>query len=377
MAPTPTPTPSPSSDACAAIIGAARDYCADGSDSSTVRDRTAPPADALDPLQALAKEVSDAAAWTTNHLAGSIDGVAQFDVTNEAFLAQYAIVFAASTILTLVLWLFAVTKRAMRGAPLTTAFGEAVGLLWITVAASAFTPLVLHVVVQAVDGITEVFTGGQGGSSAQLFHEMAKALRQGGERIGGGPIMLILVSIAVIFASGVLWLELALRSVALYVGAVLAVIVYAGLVDRALWRKARVWVGLMIALVLIKPIVAICLGIAGVFTGAEGEGTLPVVAAGIVVILLAIFASIQIFRFVPGYGDDIISGLAIRSAAVGGKMASRVAGSAAGVVSQGIQTHGARGGGGSGSGGRKGSSSVSEGMQAHGNRGPGKSKPEK
>ncbi|MFD9293334.1 hypothetical protein ACFWBV_34820 [Streptomyces sp. NPDC060030] len=371
------PTPTPSSGACDAITGAARDYCEDG---SPIPDRPEP-ADSLDPLQAFAREMSDAAAWVTNHLAGSIDGVAQFDVTNNAFLAQYAVVFAASTVLTLVLWLFAVTKRAVRGAPLTTAFGEAVGLLWVTVAASAFTPLILHVVVQAVDGITEAFTGGKGGSSAQLFHDMAAALRQGGERIGGGPIMLIVVSLAVIVVSGALWLELALRSVALYVGAVFAVVVYAGLVDRAFWRKARVWVGLMVALILIKPIVAICLGISGVFTGAEGDGSLPIVGAGFAVIVLAIFASIQIFRFVPGYGDDMISGLAVRSAMTGGKMAgrvgSRVVGSAAGVVSQGIQAHGGRSNGGAGSGGRKGSSSVSEGMQAHGNRGQGKSKPEK
>lgn len=98
------------------------------------------PADALNPLASLAKGCADAAAWIVTELSKAINGTANVDFTNGAFLKQYAVVFAASTILTLVLWLFAVAKRAIRGVPLTTAISEAVGFLWLTVLASAFTP---------------------------------------------------------------------------------------------------------------------------------------------------------------------------------------------------------------------------------------------
>ena len=54
------------------------------------------------------------------------------------------------------LWLLAVAKRAVRGVPLTTAIAEAIGFLWLTVLASAFTPLILYTVVSATDGVTEV-----------------------------------------------------------------------------------------------------------------------------------------------------------------------------------------------------------------------------
>ena len=82
------------------------------------------------------------------------------DFTNTAFLRQYAVVFAASTILTLVLWLLAVAKRAVRGVPLTEAITEAVGFLWLTVLASAFTPLILYTVVSATDAVTDVIASG-------------------------------------------------------------------------------------------------------------------------------------------------------------------------------------------------------------------------
>ncbi|MFI1890733.1 hypothetical protein [Streptomyces jumonjinensis] len=357
------PSPSP----CDAISGAAREFCADGTDGAATPGR--PEVDDLDPIQAFAKSFSDAAAWVADRLAGSIDGIATFDVTNGAFLGQYAVVFAASTVLTLLLWLIAVAKRAMRGVPLTTALGEAIGLLWLTVTASAFTPLILYVIVGSVDEITGAFSGGDG--SSQLFKGMAATLRED-EGIGGGPILRILVSLATIIAGGILWLELALRSVALYVGAVFAAVIYAGLVDRDLWRKVRVWVGFMVALILIKPVIAVCLGIASVFTKADGSNSAPIAAAGFAVIVLAIFASVQVFRFVPGYGDDIVSGLAVRAAVTGGRAGVRIAGSAAGIVSQGIHTHGTRATDRDASASQN-KTSVSDGMQAHGNR---KDKPE-
>ncbi|MEU8623172.1 hypothetical protein [Streptomyces sp. NPDC048623] len=371
----PSPTPGP----CDAIAGPARQYCLNGTPGGGgATARLDDPTTTIDPLTEFAHSVASAAAWTVEQLAANIDGIATFDVTHAGFLAQYAIVFAASAFLTIVLWLFAVAKRALRGVPLTTAFGEAIGLLWFTVGASAFTPLVLHVVVGAVDAVTDALAGTNDGSSATLFKSMAAALRQGGENIGGGPIMLLIVSGVTILAAGALWLELALRAVALYVGAVLATIVYAGLVDRALWSKVRRWAGFMIALILVKPVIVIALSIASVFTGAKGPDSTPVIVAGIAVIILALAAGVQIFRFVPGYGDEIALGLAHRATAGAARGAVRIAGGAAGVVAQGIRTHATRDTAqptkNQGSGNKNKAQGVSDGISTHGSRREGDSK---
>lgn len=164
-APTPPPTPSatPSGQGkedCRLLFGSAKDYCEKGESAatggSTGTGLNANPADALNPLASLARGCADAAAWIVGKLSEAIKSTATVDFTNPAFLQQYAVVFAASTILTLVLWLLAVAKRAIRGVPLTTAMSEAIGFLWLTVLASAFTPLILYTVVSATDGVTEV-----------------------------------------------------------------------------------------------------------------------------------------------------------------------------------------------------------------------------
>ncbi|MFD7837207.1 hypothetical protein [Streptomyces sp. NPDC059761] len=375
-APTPSPSPSQSNDnRCDLIVGPAKDYCERG-DGAAGAPRTglAPsdPADALNPLASLAKGCADAAAWIVTELSKAINGTANVDFTNGAFLKQYAVVFAASTILTLVLWLFAVAKRAIRGVPLTTAISEAVGFLWLTVLASAFTPLILYTVVSATDGVTEVIASASGGQTDVFFGSFIEALKKG-DSIGGGPIMLIVVSLVTVLAAGVLFLELFIRAALLYVGALLGVVVYAGLVDRNLWGHVRRWAGIMIAVILVKPVIVIVLGLAGALAGEKGPNAFSAVVSGLAIILLAIFASAMIYRFVPGFGDEIASARSNRSKATDGAQAAAVISSPASLVSQGIKTHSSRGAhrggdGGGGSSAPRPANPLSGGVAAHSSR---------
>ncbi|NUK55617.1 hypothetical protein HRW14_36360, partial [Streptomyces lunaelactis] len=346
-APTPTPTPS-NKDNCDLIVGPARDYCESG--GSNRAPRSTDPADALDPLASLARGCADAAVWTVDTLSKAVKSTATVDFTNTTFLSQYAVVFAAATILTLVLWLLAVAKRAIRGVPLTTAISEAIGFLWLTVLASAFTPLILYTLVSATDGVTEVIAGGTSGQTEQFFGNFSAALKKGTD-IGGGPIMLIVVSLVTVLAAGVLYLELFIRAVLLYVGALLGVVVYAGLVDKNMWGHVRRWAGIMIAIILVKPVIAIVLGIAGALSANKGPDSFSAVVSGLAIILLAIFASAMIYRFVPGFGDEIAASRNNRLQNGAENAAAAVISSPAALVSQGIKTHSSRGNEGGGGGG--------------------------
>src|SRR5262245_15497145 len=154
-APSPTPSPSKSNDPCDLIRGPAKNYCEKGNSPNSGGPSTDLP-NTLDPLSSLAQGCADAASWTVNQLSKAVQETASVDFTNPKFLQQYAVVFAASAVLTLLLWLLAVAKRAVRGVPLSTALTEAVGFLWLTVLASAFTPLILYTVVSATDAIGDV-----------------------------------------------------------------------------------------------------------------------------------------------------------------------------------------------------------------------------
>ncbi|WP_231155707.1 hypothetical protein [Streptomyces sp. CNZ748] len=368
----PTPSPTPTDDNCDLIVGPAKDYCERGESgrrsgtSGTLSD----PTSALDPLASLARGCADAASWTVKQLSAAVEDTAKVDFTNDTFLQQYAVVFAASTILTLLLWLLAVAKRAVRGVPLATALSEAIGFLWLTVLASAFTPLILYTVVSATDGVTDVLAKATGDQTDTFFGTFSAALEKGND-IGGGPIMLIVVSLVSILAAGILWLELVIRAALLYVGALLGTVVYAGLVDKNLWGHVRRWAGIMIAVIMVKPVIVIVLGLAGALSADDGPDAFSAVVSGLAIILLAIFASAMIYRFVPGFGDEIAGSRSNRIMQGAEGKAAAVISSPATLVAQGIKTHSTRadhqGGGGQSSTPRP-SNPASGGVAAHSSR---------
>ncbi|MBT3154534.1 hypothetical protein HTV45_27300 [Streptomyces sp. CHD11] len=367
----PSPAPTDSNNPCDLIRGRAKDYCEKGEAASNGTTTLDDPSTTLDPLASLAQGCADAASWTIKQLSGAVEDTASVDFTNDTFLQQYAVVFAASTILTLLLWLLAVAKRAVRGVPLATALSEAIGFLWLTVLASAFTPLILYTVVSATDSITDVLAKATGDQTDTFFGTFAGALEKGDD-IGGGPIMLIVVSLVSILAAGILWLELVIRAALLYVGALLGTVVYAGLVDKNLWGHVRRWAGIMIAVILVKPVIVIVLGLAGALSAEDGPDAFSAVVSGLAIILLAIFASAMIYRFVPGFGDEIAGSRNNRLMQGAESKAAAVISSPATLVAQGIKTHSTRAdnnGGGQSSGARP-SNPASGGVAAHSSRTP-------
>ncbi|MEJ8649793.1 hypothetical protein WKI65_17295 [Streptomyces sp. MS1.AVA.3] len=343
------PHPTPSNDPCDLVHGPAKDYCQSDKSGSGAPKSPGGLTDnnPLDPLDSLAKGCAKAAAWIVTKLSDAVKATSQVDFTNTAFLRQYAVVFAASTILTLVLWLLAVAKRAVRGVRLTEAISEAVGFLWLTVLASAFTPLILYTIVSATDGVTEIIAKGTGAQTDTFFGAFSQALTKGTD-IGGGPIMLIVVSLVSVLAAGVLWLELVIRAALLYVGALLGTVVYAGLVDKNMWGHVRRWAGIMIAVIMVKPVIVIVLGIAGALSHDKGPNAFSAVVSGLAIIILAIFASAVIYRFVPGFGDEMVSARTNKGRATDGSQAAAMISSPAALVSQGIKTHSSRRSGGDG-----------------------------
>lgn len=368
----------PADDPCDAIQGAAGQYCRSGETGggsgggSGALDGGGGALDSLDPLHQLGKEIAGAADWTAGQLGKVISDRGSVDFANGNFLKQYAIVFAASAVLVLVLWLLAVAKRAIKGVPMTTAMGEAVGLLWLAVGAAAFTPLILYVLTAAVSAVTDVMVTGFGGESGDLFTKLGADLKAG--KVGGGPIIQIVASLLAILLCGALWLLLVLRALALYAGAILGVVVYAGLVDKDLWGHVRRWAAVMLGLIMIEPIIVIVLGLSSALQASDGHGS---VVTGLAVSALAIGAAAVMVKQFPGFGDSIKvarqAGRAADRTAQGAARAVFGTGAAVG-VQRGINTHAARTSPGAtpprDQTPRNGSNPMAGGMGAHGSRTP-------
>lgn len=330
---------------CDSIKGPAHKYCMqgqekDGGDGDGGGGLESPIDTTADPLSSLANGVAQAAGWVVDKLSDAVAATSDVDFTNTNFLKSYAIVFAASTFLVLFIWLWAIVKRVVRGAPLTTAFGEAIGLLWLTVLASAFTPLVLYVVVGAVDGITEAIAGGDSDNN-RFFAAFSKALTDEESMGDGGPIARIFLALVSILAAGVVWLEMVIRTALLYVGAVLGTVVYSGLVDKALWSRVKKWVGMMVAIIMLKPIIVIVLELASAMSGGGPKDSTAAIISGLSIIIIAIIASAMLFRMVPGMGDEIVEARRASYDPASQQSKAAVTRPVTG-IRQGISTHAAR-----------------------------------
>ena len=141
-----------------------------------------------------------------------------------------------------------------------------------------------------------------------------------------------------------------------------------------MWGHVRRWAGIMIAVILVKPVIVIVLGLAGALSADDGPDAFSAVVSGLAIILLAIFASAMIYRFVPGFGDEIVERPQQPQAGDRRPPGRRVISSPAALVSQGIKTHSGRGGGGGGGGGggARPANPVSGGVAAHSSRSPGR-----
>jgi hypothetical protein len=112
----------------------------------------------------------------------------------------------------------------------------------------------------------------------------------------------------------------------------------------------------------------IILGLAGaIASNAGASDAFSTVLAGLAILGLSIFASTAIYRFIPGFGDDMAAMRHARASAISAGKA--VVNGPANFMKQGINTHAGReseqGGGGQGGGG---GGSVQPGIAAHASR---------
>ena len=262
---------------------------------------------AADPVGFIAKAVATSTVWLWEQLGTAVTTVTAVDFTNPGFLQTYALVFALSSVLVVLLWLVAVAKRAVRGAPIGRAFGESIGLLGVAVGVSAFAPAALVLLVGLSDAAATGLAAGIGVDATRTMTGASTAMTAlaAGNFVGGAGLVLLLALIGMVVAA-LLLLELLIAAAGLYVAGVFGPLVFAGLVDRSMWSHSKKWLGVVVALALARPVILTVLGLAAGLsaTGVPGDGFASVLQA-LAMLLLAVFASYAVYRFVPVVGDQL------------------------------------------------------------------------
>lgn len=258
-----------------------------------------------DPLGFLLQKLTEANIWFLRKMLELIQNTTKIDLTSAGFLKQYAIIFAASSLLTVALWLIAVAKRAVRGVAVTTAVSEAIGFLLLQFVVNAMTPGAIALLMKAIDEVTAVFEP-YATSNFKPFLENILKVMAGNPTEGVGQ--LLVVNLIMMCGALLMWIELLIRSAAIYVAVALGPIVNAGLVDRDLWGKSKKWFGALFAIGLSKPVLFALLGLGGAIlsdTSGSMSDAVSKTLVGALILLLAVFASATLYKWVPAFGDEM------------------------------------------------------------------------
>jgi hypothetical protein len=260
---------------------------------------------ATDPLGFLLQKLTEANIWFLRKMLELIQNTTKIDLTSSGFLKQYAIIFAASSLLTVALWLVAVAKRAVRGVSVTTAVSEAVGFLLLQFVVNAMTPGAIALLMKAIDEVTAVFEP-YATSNFRPFLENILKVMVAKPKQGVGQ--LLVVNLIMLCGALLMWVELLIRGAAIYVAVALGPIVNAGLVDRDLWGKSKKWTGAIVAIGLSKPVLFALLGLGGAILSDSSGNMADAVSktlVGALILLLAVFASSTLYKWVPAFGDEM------------------------------------------------------------------------
>ncbi|MEW1721607.1 hypothetical protein [Streptomyces sp. NPDC093109] len=260
---------------------------------------------ATDPLGFLLQKLTEANIWFLRKMLELMQSTTKIDLTSGDFLKQYALIFAASSLITVALWLIAVAKRAVRGVALTTAVGEAVGFLVLQFVVNALTPGAIALLMQAIDEVTAVFEPYATDNFKPFLENLLKVLAAD-PKDGIGQLMV--VNVIMLCGALLMWIELLIRSAAIYVAVALGPLVNAGLVDKDLWGKSKKWIGAIFAIGLTKPVLFALLGLGGAIlsdsTGSMSDAVSQTLV-GALILLLAVFASATLYKWVPAFGDEM------------------------------------------------------------------------
>ncbi|OKK02894.1 hypothetical protein AMK26_22275 [Streptomyces sp. CB03234] len=258
-----------------------------------------------DPLGFLLQKLTEANIWFLRKMLELIQNTTKVDLTSAGFLKQYAIIFAASSLLTVALWLIAVAKRAVRGVAVTTAVSEAIGFLLLQFVVNAMTPGAIALLMKAIDEVTAIFEPYATSNFKPFLENILKVMAANPTE---GVGQLLVVNLIMMFGALLMWVELLIRSAAIYVAVALGPIVNAGLVDRDLWGKSKKWVGAIVAIGLTKPVLFALLGLGGAILSDSSGSMSDAVSktlVGALILLLAVFASGTLYKWVPAFGDEM------------------------------------------------------------------------
>jgi hypothetical protein len=203
--------------------------------------------------------------------------------------------------------------------------------------------------LSVTDSLTTAVTGDMAANFAAAMNALRGAIAAVSSpgTIGAGTMLAITVMLVLLAGALLIWIELLLRTSAIYVVVLFLPLAMSGLVWRATVSWTRRMIEILVALILSKFVIVVIIDLAaGMIVAGDGIGT---ILQGATLLLLAACAPFALLRLIPLAEAGVIGhleGMQRRPVAVATRAATAVARQAVGGVETAAASQAVRGNGG-------------------------------
>ena len=251
-------------------------------------------------LDAMSSWVGSGAAWLLNQAGQAIASSTTVDLSSPWFLQRYHDVVAILGPLALPLVVAAAIHALFRQSAALLLRAVLIQLPFAMVLAGAAIELVT-LLLGITDQLCWSISVGTQGSIESVTSSLASAvISSGGSASSGVPAFIVLLGAMVAaLAALMLWIELLLRSAAIYVAVAFLPLVLVTMIWPALTSWTRRLVETLVALIFSKVVIVLALDLAvGAMGTVSGRGFTTVIT-GISLLLLASFAPFSLLKLLP------------------------------------------------------------------------------
>ena len=257
-------------------------------------------AGATSALDATSAWVSAGASWFLAQVGGALGSSTRIDLSAPWFLERYRAIEALLAVVALPVLILAIIGALLRqdlGLLVRSVLIQLPMGMLLAGAAIELTTLALG----ATDQLCRAVAGPTGGVLRSLTSEVAAAL-VGASATGGTAtpaFVLLLAAAAVALAGLVLWLELVIRSAAIYVAVAFLPLVLVTMIWPTLASWSRRLVETLTALIVSKLVIVVVLTMAVGAMGTRPGRDFATVVSGIALLTLAAFAPFTLLKLLP------------------------------------------------------------------------------
>ena len=251
-------------------------------------------------LDAMASWVANGSTWLLGQIGSAMATSTQISITAPWFVARYQSMEGILAIFALPLLLAAALQALVQQRASLLLRAALIQLPLAMVLAGAAVQLTT-MALAITDQLCTAVSGVDPGALSSLTNSLSQALTSSAVTSGSGAptFIVLLCAVLIAVAAVVLWIELVLRSAAIYVGVLFLPLTLACSIWPALTSWSRRLIEMLVALIVAKLVIVVVLETAlGALGTGQGQGFSSVIT-GIALLTLATMAPFTVLKLLP------------------------------------------------------------------------------